>query len=63
MMPEMGSTKWEKMVDYMRADLESGMAYTKIEMAARKMFKEQGRDFDSEFNEFLKKKRKEDNGG
>lgn len=48
-MPEPGSNEFEKMVDFMRADLESDMGYSKIEMAARKIFKEQGRDFDAEF--------------
>jgi len=52
MMPEPGTSEYEKMIDFMRADLESGMAYTKLELATRKMFKEQGRDFNKEFKKF-----------
>ena len=57
MMPQPGTDAYEKMIDFMRADLESGGAYTKIEMAARKRFKEQGRDFDAEFEKFKKEGR------
>jgi hypothetical protein len=48
-MPEPGTMGYELMIDHMRADLESGMALTKIEMAARKILKEAGKDFDTEF--------------
>jgi hypothetical protein len=48
-MPEPGSKEYEEMVDFMREDLGSNMGYSKIEKAARKLLKEQGRDFDKEF--------------
>jgi hypothetical protein len=56
MMPKPGTQEFEKMIDFMRKDLESNMGYTKIEMAARKMFKEQGRDFDLEFAKWKEKR-------
>lgn len=46
-----GGPGWEKTVQMMREDLIDGR-YTKIEMAARKLLKEQGRDFDSEFKKW-----------
>lgn len=55
--PKPGSPEYERMIDFMRADLESGMGYTKIEMTARRMLKEQGRDFDKEFEEWKEKER------
>jgi hypothetical protein len=57
MMPKPGTKEFESMVDFMRADLESGMAYTKLEMAARKIFEEQGRDFDEEFEKWKAQKK------
>jgi hypothetical protein len=51
-MPTPGSQEWEDMVDFMRADLANDMGYTKIEMAARKIFVESGRDFDAEFKAY-----------
>jgi len=56
MKPEPGSSDYEKMIDFMRADLETNMGYTKIEMAARKMMKKNGRDFDTEFAKYMKNK-------
>lgn len=56
MLPQPGSKDWEDMVDFMRADLDSGMQLTKIEMAARKIVKEDGRDFDEEFEKWKNKK-------
>lgn len=55
-MKDMTSQEYEKMIDFMRADLESGMAYSKIEMAARKRMREQGRDFDEEFKKWKDEK-------
>lgn len=43
------------MIDFMKADLENDMGYTKIEMTARKLLKKQGRDFDSEFKKWKKR--------
>jgi hypothetical protein len=51
-LPEPGTPEWEKMVEFMRADLESDMGYTKIEMAARRILKSQGRDFEEEFKKW-----------
>ena len=54
--PTPGTQEWENMVDYMRKDLESNMSLTKLEIATRRMFKEQGRDFDNEFNAWKEKR-------
>ena len=40
------------MIDFMRKDLENDMAYTNIKIAARKLLKAQGRDFDAEFKKW-----------
>ena len=56
MMPEPDSKKWEDMVDFMRADLENDMGYTKLINTTKKMFEEQGRDFDTEFEKWRAKK-------
>jgi hypothetical protein len=50
--PTPGTQEWEDMVDFMRADLANNMVYTKIEIAARKSFAEEGRDFDAEFKAY-----------
>lgn len=55
-LPEPGTQEWENMVDFMRKDLDSNMQYSKIEMAARKLLKEQGRDFDGEFAKWKEKR-------
>jgi hypothetical protein len=47
---------YESMIDYMRADLESGMRYSKLEMQARKIIEARGGDFDKEFEEWKKKR-------
>jgi len=52
--PEPGSREYEEMVDFMRKDLEGGMAFTKVEMIARDIIKARGGDFDKEFAEWLK---------
>ena len=36
-------------IEYMREDLKSGMGHTKMIEAAKKKFKDEGRDFDKEF--------------
>lgn len=51
-----GTNEYEKKIAFMRADLENNMRYSKIEMAAREIFKNQGRDFDKEFKEFQERK-------
>jgi len=48
----------DETIEYMRADLESGMALTKIEMMARKLLKEQGRDFDAEFKKWKERQKR-----
>jgi len=55
MMPEPGTQKFENMIDFMRKDLDSGMGYSKLIEAAKKMFKEQGRDFNAEFEKWKEK--------
>jgi len=51
--------EYEKAIEFMRADLASGMQLTKIEMMARKIVKEDGRDFDEEFAKWRKENRHE----
>ena len=48
--------EFEDMVDFMRADLESGMQYTALEITVRKMLKLQGRDFNAEFEKWKEKR-------
>jgi hypothetical protein len=48
-MPEPGSNEFEDMINFMRADLECGMGYTRIIETVRKRMKEDGLDFDQEF--------------
>ena len=48
-LPDPRTREYENMVDFMRADLDSGMQYTKIKMLAYKIIKEDGRNFDEEF--------------
>jgi hypothetical protein len=55
-MPEPGTTEYEDMVKFMRADLECKMGYSKVEMIARKMLKEQGKDFDEQFDRWKNRK-------
>lgn len=55
-MPEPGSEKYDEMVKFMREDLRTGMGLTKISQAVRKAVEESGRDFDEEFNKWLKKR-------
>lgn len=55
-MPEPGSREWEDMVDFMRADLECGMGYSRIINTVRKRMEEDGKDFDEEFEKWKKNK-------
>lgn len=55
-MPDPGSAEYEKMIDFMRADLESGMAYSKIIQARRDRMESEGRDFDEEFKQWKGKR-------
>jgi hypothetical protein len=49
---ELSTQEYERMVDFMREDLESDMAYSKIIATCKKMFEEEGRDFDAEFEQW-----------
>jgi hypothetical protein len=51
-----GSDEYEKEIEFMRADLESGMMYTKVEMEARKIIEARGGNFDEEFAKWKKEK-------
>ena len=62
-LPEIGTKKYDDMINFMRADLESGMQYTKTQMAARKLIKEDGRDFDEELDKWKKEHEIGDIGG
>ena len=57
-MPEPGSAAYESMIDFMRADLESGMGYSKIIAAAKKNIEADGRNFDEEFEKWKRNKNK-----
>ena len=48
-LPKPGTQDWEDMIDFMRADLESDMGYTKLINAARKSIESRGGNFDEEF--------------
>lgn len=55
-LPEPGSNEWETMADFMRKDLESGMAYSKIIEQGRKIVEDRGEDFDEAFKKWKEKK-------
>lgn len=57
-MPEPGSPEWENMVDFMRADLESDMAYSKIIDQGRKIVEARGGNFEEEFEKWKKEGKK-----
>jgi len=52
-----GSKGYEKMVEFMRVDLDSCIQLIKFEVIARKLLKTQGRDFDTEFAKWQKEKK------
>lgn len=54
--PKPGTREFEEAVEFMRADLESGMAYSKIIDVARKNIEADGKDFDEEFEKWKEKK-------
>ena len=56
-MPTPGTDGWEKAVEMMKEDLID-WRHTKVEMAARKLLKEQGRDFDTQFEKWKENKTK-----
>lgn len=51
-MPAIGSRSYEEMIEFMRADLESNMAYSKIIDTAKKKVESEGRDFWQEFEKW-----------
>jgi hypothetical protein len=53
---KVGSNAYEKMIDFMRADLENDMIYTKIELAARASIEARGGNFDQEFAKWRKRR-------
>jgi len=56
--PHPDSKEYDRMVDFMREDLRTGMGLTKIIESARKAVEESGRNFDEEFAKWLKKQGK-----
>ena len=55
--PEPGTDEWEHMADFMRADLENDMAYSKIIQKGREIVEADGRDFDEEFEKWKKEQK------
>lgn len=47
----------DETIEFMRADLESGMALTKMIEAVKERLKSEGRDFDKEFEEWRAKRK------
>lgn len=56
-MPEPGSKAYDEMVEFMRRDLETDFASTKLIDATRELLESQGRDFDEEFDKWLKQQK------
>lgn len=61
-MPEPGTKEYEEMIKFMREDLESGFALTKIIMAARKSIEAAGKNFDEEFAKWVEKRNMDRSG-
>jgi hypothetical protein len=61
-MPEPGTQEYEDMIEFMRQDLESGGALTRIIMAARKAIEDAGKNFDEEFAKWLARRKTERRG-
>ncbi|MFW9871869.1 MAG: hypothetical protein ACFFG0_02120 [Candidatus Thorarchaeota archaeon] len=49
MLPEIGSSEYEEMINFMRKDVESGMRLSKMIQSVKERFKKEGRDFTQEF--------------
>jgi len=47
---------YDNMIDFMRADLENDMAYSKIINAAKKSIESQGKNFAEEFEKWKKER-------
>jgi len=54
-MPNPGSKEYEEMVEFMRADLEADMGYSKMIETARKSVEAKGKNFQEEFEKWKKK--------
>ena len=50
--PEPGTAAFEDMIDFMRADLENDMGYSKIIAAGRKIVEDRGENFEEKFEEW-----------
>jgi len=57
MLPEPGSKEYEDMIDFIRADLNNRMLFSKLINEVRKSFEWQGRDFNQEFKTWKENKR------
>lgn len=53
--PEPGTQAHDNMVNFIRADLESGMSYTEMIESVKKRMAEEGRDFNAEFKKWKEK--------
>ncbi len=58
-LPDPDSPEYENMIDFMRADLETDMSYSKVIAAAEKIFADKGLDLYEEFEKDQKRKRGE----
>jgi hypothetical protein len=56
-LPHPGTQKWEGMIDFMRADLETNMAYSKIIDMGIRLVEERGGNFREEFEKWKKEKK------
>ena len=54
-MPKPGTNEYEGMVDFMRADLESGMGYSKLIAVAKKLSEDNGEDFNENYKKWKEK--------
>ena len=54
MMPKPGTQEFEDMIDFMRADLESNMGYSKIIATGKKIVEDRGGNFEEEFEKWKK---------
>ncbi len=58
MLPKPGSKEWDKMVDLMRYDLDNNMCLSRMVHHVKKSLTEQGRDFNDEFEQWKKERKK-----
>ena len=55
---DLPSDDYEALIDFMRADLDSGMGYSKIIEKGREIVEADGRNFDEEFEKWKAKRKK-----